>query len=593
MLKNNLDIKKKILLFIGVAFLITIITIGGIVFYQFNNLQAETGNILKESLLTKEKERISNATEVMAQNLELIVNEQGENVGEGRLQELLVEENNTVRFGEAGYFFIYDFEGNSISQPTERKLEGTNRWNEQDTKGKYLFRELSNTAQNGGGFVEYYYLNPNTNQEELKYSYVEPISGTNYFVGAGTYASIIDGFLTNSRESINTIKSNTITILGIVFILALLIMGTIIYFIADNISKPLVTLSQKMALAEKGDLSVNIDYNENIKGDEINQIKSSFNKMINGFKNIIKQIAETSDQLAASSQELSASSEEISASAQQVGSAIQEVASGSQEQSAQVEQTKDNIDDLVDQIDQIEIRTKEMDLSADNVIENIESGNKSVQSSIIQVSEVKNQSNTVSKKIDELGDISEKINDIVDLISGIAAQTNLLALNAAIEAARAGEAGRGFSVVADEIRDLAEESSSATEKIAQLIDKIQVGVKETINQMKRTEKAVDNGVNTIKDTEDTFNKIYKTSSELRELIKEISNSAITMNENSKIVKGTVNEIASVSHEVSSNAEEVAASSQEQSASTEEIVSTSEALADMAQSLSQKVALFKI
>ncbi len=308
MLKNNLDIKKKILLFIGVAFLVTIIAIGGIVFYQFNNLQAETGNILKESLLTKEKERISNATEVMAQNLELIVTNQGENITEEDLQELLIEENNTVRFGEAGYFFIYDFQGNTISQPTEKELEGTNRWHVQDTKGKYLIRELSNTAKNGGGFVEYYYLNPNTNKEELKYSYVEPISGTNFFVGAGTYASIVDGFLSNSRESINIIKSNTITILSIVFIVALLIMGIIIYLLADNISKPLTALSKKMALAENGDLSVSIDYNENIDGDEINQIKSSFNKMINGFKNIIKQIAETSDQLAASSQELSASS---------------------------------------------------------------------------------------------------------------------------------------------------------------------------------------------------------------------------------------------------------------------------------------------
>ena len=593
MLKTNLDIKKKILVFIGLAFLLTIVAIGGVVFYQFNNLQNATGQNLQSSLLTKEKERISNATEVMAKNLELIVASQSADITQEELKTLLIEENNPVRYGEAGYFFIYDYEGNTISQPTDRELEGTNRWNEQDPRGKYLFRELSKTAQGGGGFVEYYYLNPNTGQEELKYGYVEPIAGTNYFVGSGTYASIVNGFLETAQESVEAIKGNTLIILGIVFGAALLVMGILIYFIADNISKPLKALTEKMALAEEGDLSVNVDYDENREGDEINQIKSSFNNMIKGFRNMISQIAEASDQLAASSQELSASSEEISASAEQVGSAIQEVASGSEEQSAQIEETKSNVDLLVDEIDNIGNRTEAMDLSADNVIEQIKKGNQSIKDTINEVTEVKNQSSAVAKKINELGEISEKIDDIVELISGIAAQTNLLALNAAIEAARAGEAGRGFSVVADEIRDLAEESSNATEKIAQLIDKIQVNVKDTISQMGQTESAVDNGVNSIKSTEQSFDEIFNTSNELTELIKEIYSATNQMNKNSKTVKETVNEIASVSQEVSSNAEEVAASSEEQSASTQEIVGTSEDLAEMAQNLSAKVAQFKI
>lgn len=591
--QKNLNIKTKIFMFIGLSFVITMLVFGGIVFYKFDDLQKATDQSLKNSLLTKEKERIQNATHVMAQNLELIVENQPTGSNQEEITEAIVKNNTPIRFGEAGYFFIYDYEGNTISLPPDREVEGTNRWDLQDTKGKYLIRELAEAAKEGGGFVEYYYENPNTGEDELKYGYVEPIEGTDYFIGSGTYASVINKFLTPVEEEFNAIRKNTLTILSIVFILSLLVMGIIIYVIANRISQPLQTLSDKMAKAKDGDLTVKVDYDDEKEGDEINKIKASFNKMIQGFSDMVLQISETSEELAASSEELSASSEEISASSQQVSSAIQEVAKGAEEQSAQVVETKDNVNHLIAKIENVGNKSDEMDKSADDVVQNIKEGNKSIENSIKQVKEVKNQSSAVASKIDELGELSNEIGNIVELINDISAQTNLLALNAAIEAARAGEAGRGFSVVADEIRELAEESSKATEKIAGLINEIQQGVKETVNKMEDAEDAVDVGVNTIKNTENTFGKINEVTFRLSDIIKEISNAANDMNENSQKVENAIDKIASVSQQVSGNAEEVSASSEEQSSSTEEIVKTSEDLAAMAQELSNKVDQFDL
>lgn len=239
------------------------------------------------------------------------------------------------------------------------------------------------------------------------------------------------------------------------------------------------------------------------------------------------------------------------------------------------------------------MNTDDMQKTTVHMIEDVSRGSITATESIDSINDLKADVEGVSDVIFNLGNTSNQVGQIIELISGIAEQTNLLALNAAIEAARAGEAGKGFSVVADEIRKLAEESANASRRIAKLIVEISNGVDTAVNKVDGSIKSLNSSVKAIQENGDIFSVIHEQAEQLKNIVANVTQSVKIMTESSHDFECTMQEINKTSHEFAAYSEGVSAASEEQIALTEEIVSSSKAMADMSEELSGLIKNFKL
>ncbi len=453
---------------------------------------------------------------------------------------------------------------------------------------------------------------------------------------------------TDKVTGANEAAYNSGRAISIVLIIAALVIGfSLALYIARGISKPAALVAETALRVADGDLTVS-ELKVSTR-DEIRDMAEAFNKMVTNLKNMIHQINATSQSVAATSEELSSNSEEATKATQQVAQtigqvaegsgnqaqsvteivqvmdqmaqSIQQVAAGAGEQSKNVISTTDMVNDMVNKVDIMAEGMEKVKQVSEQNGEVAESGGKSVEKTVNGMLRVKDAVFETAQRIQELGLQSQKIGEIIQVIDDIAEQTNLLALNAAIEAARAGEHGKGFAVVADEVRKLAERSGNATKEIAELITDIQRGTEVAVESMGIGTKEVEEGVVLAQEAGQSLREIVagvkgagESVSQIMELIsdilagsqevsKAVNNVAAITEENTAAaeemsasaqqVNSSMQNVASVSEENASAAEEVSASTEQLTASIEEISASSEQLSRMAQELQDMVAQFRV
>lgn len=340
----------------------------------------------------------------------------------------------------------------------------------------------------------------------------------------------------------------------------------------------------------EGDLTRTIQVSSR---DEMYDLAQSFNRMVGTLRNLVARVGVSAEQVAASAEELAASAEQTSKATEQIAQTIQEVAYGADHQAKSAEQSAQAIEEMSIGLRQIAMSAQTVSHTTNESAKAAVAGSQTIQQAIEQMDSINRTVSSLEGVIKNLGESSQEIGQIVQVISGIAQQTNLLALNAAIEAARAGENGRGFAVVADEVRKLAEQSAASSEQIAQLIATIQVEANKAVESMEASAKEVYEGIEIVREAGKSFRQIKEKVNEVAGQIEEVSATAQQLSASTDAVVHSAAQITEIAKNTAAGTQSASAAAEEQLASMEEITASSNSLTQMAEELQALVGKFKV
>lgn len=471
---------------------------------------------------------------------------------------------NNVQIGDTGYIFVVENDGTAIAHKDEKEILEKN----------LLKIDIGQSI-----------LDKKKGIDQYTYSGVKKLVAFDTDNDFGwTYIATIP--LKELTKTANLL----LQVLAGIILLTIISGATLAIIISKGLSKPIVKVSEAMNKIAHGDFTVSVDS----KGkDEIAHMSNNLNETLNSIRASISAVKDTAGEVGASADTLADTSSQMTMVANEVAQAIQEVARGASEQAGEIMDAVNLLNDFTEQLSIVENKLINVSDKTSDTQNRAEQGKQQIDSLINSISEIKNSFESVVIKVEGLSGTVSKIGNITDVINGISEQTNLLALNAAIEAARAGEQGRGFAVVADEVRKLAEESKNSSEEILNLVRSIAIETKDVIDTTGNVKDLIVQQETVANETVASFENIIYSVEEIAPLMEE-TNSSLKSAEASKLaVIEKIQNVSAVSEEVSASSEEISASSEEMLASCEEVERLASKVDEASEELRGKVEIFKV
>jgi len=401
----------------------------------------------------------------------------------------------------------------------------------------------------------------------------------------GFSADQIDKFDNEANATYARVRTTMIIVLALVLLITIGVVAYLMREIKSGVNAVLKGAKE----GEARNLAYRIPVD---RSDEFGHIAASFNHMFDAFRDMTKEIQASADIVDQSAIQLTETAEQSAEATQSIAQSITEVAGSTQEQMDYVTKTKEEVDAFSEGVDKSLATMNTICRHVEVTTQMTQEGGKLVQATVEQMHSIADTVEHSSAVIEKLGERSKEIGAIIDTISGIAEQTNLLALNAAIEAARAGEHGRGFSVVAEEVRKLAEESQGAATKISDLIAAIQKETGAAVSAMETGRAEAEKGRANVQSTGEGFKAIMERIEGIHSDTQLIMGTMQDIDESGKKIVGYTDNIHGSSQKISSSTETVSAAAEEQSAGMEEIAASSRQLAEQAQKLKDALSKFR-
>jgi methyl-accepting chemotaxis protein len=464
----------------------------------------------------------------------------------------------------SGYMWIDDTDYILVMHPILPENEGNNRYDLEDQNGVMIIQNIMKTAEDGGGYNEFYFTKSDGVTVAPKLAYSQLFEPWNWVVTTGNYTDDMQVEMDSTEGQLTNVFNESITTTIIEAIILMMISIVISYLIVRMIVSIINRVKEAMEKVAKGNLQIQADKKLTNRKDELGAISNSLQYVIDSLKSMISDVNDSAYSVNDCSEEFKEKFADIVQNISSIEKAVQEIASGANEQTQDAEVVNEKVKDL----DGIISKEKNMVNTLKEVVDNVSAASNTMLDNIKGLERTSSRTQSaigiVKSQTLKTNESAQDIKEAVSMISNIASQTNLLSLNANIEAARAGEMGKGFAVVAEEIRKLSDESSTGVGVIDEAVNVLLADAENSVEKMNEAEQDLQEEMNTLSETVDSFNELYRLMDNVESVSEQINTLAEELIRVKDIVASSVSNLAAVT-------QESAAATQETSANMETVL----------------------